>query len=462
MTNEWGYREGSSLLSSKYQIYISYIDSSSGFIYGKTQSYFPDISDTYIVINNQLSTYPDSDILATTAHEYHHASENSYDSIFALLSKKWVYEGSAAWMENEVTLKYFPTNYDAWFLGVMNEYMNTPYKDIADERSNNGYPSGQYWYFLADNTKINFNGTDMQRIVNRKVWEELSSYTWSDVNGAIDAALADAPSYYNSFDKSFKPFTRANYFKGSWYPNEINYIDDVYTISIDLNTAPHEVTKNSSVDADVHPIDHYGAEYFKITAPYSANVNITFGAEDSGANFYVRVYPGGIENNEIQVPLSDGIGSIITKATNIVVVVERLNDGGLFGTPSGNFTINTKISNYSRKLTINGTSAGAQTNYQMKFTVYNSSGTDTLGNVYLGGSARSDFGDLRFTKSDGVTLLDYWIESYTSGVSAVVWAEIDSIPASPGTADIYLYYGNPSATCASSGVATFDSTIYII
>ncbi len=110
---------------------------------------------------------------------------------------------------------------------------------------------------------------------------------------------------------------------------------------------------------------------------------------------------------------------------------------------------------YRKNLTITGTTAGAQTNYQMKLTVYNSSGTDSPGIVYLGGNARSDFGDLRFTKSDGVTLLDYWIESYTSGVSATVWVEVDSIPASPNTASIYLYYGNPSATSASNGPATF-------
>ncbi len=70
---------------------------------------------------------------------------------------------------------------------------------------------------------------------------------------------------------------------------------------------------------------------------------------------------------------------------------------------------------YRKQKTITGTTAGAQTNYQMKLTVYNSTGTDTPGNVYLGGNARSDFGDIRFTKSDGATLLDYWIESYTSG-----------------------------------------------
>ncbi len=110
---------------------------------------------------------------------------------------------------------------------------------------------------------------------------------------------------------------------------------------------------------------------------------------------------------------------------------------------------------YRKNLTIIGTTAGAQTNYQMKLTVYKASGTDTPGVVYLGGNVKDDFSDLRFTRSDGVTLLDYWIESYTSGVSAVVWVEVDSIPASPGTADIYLYYGNPSATSVSNGKNTF-------
>ncbi len=112
--------------------------------------------------------------------------------------------------------------------------------------------------------------------------------------------------------------------------------------------------------------------------------------------------------------------------------------------------------NYAKVKTITGTTAGAQTNYQMKLTVYKASGTDTPGVVYLGGNVKDDFSDLRFTKSDGVTLLDYWIESYTSGVSAVVWVEVDYIPASPGTVDIYIYYGNPSAAGASSGASTFD------
>lgn len=102
-----------------------------------------------------------------------------------------------------------------------------------------------------------------------------------------------------------------------------------------------------------------------------------------------------------------------------------------------------------------GTSAGAQTNYQLKLTVRKGSGIDVPGTMYLGSNVRDDFGDIRFTGSDGVTLLDYWVESYTPGGSAEVWVEVDSIPEGPGTADVYVYYGNPGVASASNGDATF-------
>ncbi len=86
---------------------------------------------------------------------------------------------------------------------------------------------------------------------------------------------------------------------------------------------------------------------------------------------------------------------------------------------------------YRKQITITGTTAGAQTNYQMKLTVYKGSGTDSGSNVYLNNHVQDDFDDIRFTKSDGTTQLDYWVESYTSGTSATVWVEFDSIPASP-------------------------------
>jgi len=41
---------------------------------------------------------------------------------------------------------------------------------------------------------------------------------------------------------------------------------------------------------------------------------------------------------------------------------------------------------------------------------------------------RTDFGDIRFTKSDGITELDYWMEEVVDGDYAVFWVKVPSIP----------------------------------
>ncbi|MEM5810201.1 MAG: DUF2341 domain-containing protein [Candidatus Aenigmatarchaeota archaeon] len=62
--------------------------------------------------------------------------------------------------------------------------------------------------------------------------------------------------------------------------------------------------------------------------------------------------------------------------------------------------------------------------------------------------ARLDYGDIRFTDSDG-TQLNYWQEA-----DGKFWVKVPSIPAS-STKTIYVYYGNPNATSASSFGNTF-------
>ncbi len=102
-----------------------------------------------------------------------------------------------------------------------------------------------------------------------------------------------------------------------------------------------------------------------------------------------------------------------------------------------------------------GTTAGPQTNYPLRLTVYKSDGIDTNTDIYLGTNVRDDFGDVRFTTSDETTLLNYWIETLVSGTSATIWVKIDSIPASPSTVIIYIYYNNPTQTSLSSSPNTF-------
>lgn len=76
--------------------------------------------------------------------------------------------------------------------------------------------------------------------------------------------------------------------------------------------------------------------------------------------------------------------------------------------------------------------------------------------VDCSGLCLSTFNDLRFTKADGISLLDYWIESVSGSTGskiATVWIEFDSIQTSNTT--FYMYYGNSRAEAYSNGDNTF-------
>jgi len=101
---------------------------------------------------------------------------------------------------------------------------------------------------------------------------------------------------------------------------------------------------------------------------------------------------------------------------------------------------------YRRPITIHENSGNKLTDYQVRI-VLNSSNFDF---------SKSDGSDVRFTDSDGLTLLDYWIEKWDSvSEEAIIWVKVPDIPAS-GTKTIYMYYGNPSASSLSNGSAVFE------
>jgi len=89
-------------------------------------------------------------------------------------------------------------------------------------------------------------------------------------------------------------------------------------------------------------------------------------------------------------------------------------------------------------------------------TGYSGTLTDYQVEVYVPyfSGMKGDFSDIRFTDSDKVTLLSYWIQEYAYKSYAIVWVKVPSIPAR-STKAIYLYYGNPSAISQSNGDATF-------
>jgi len=108
---------------------------------------------------------------------------------------------------------------------------------------------------------------------------------------------------------------------------------------------------------------------------------------------------------------------------------------------------------YRKSHIINSTD-GAGTNYQVKIKVHYDSGTDSGENVYLNEKCKTDFGDIRFTKSDGETELDYWMEEKEDSNYAIFWVEIvDDLSSSNVT--IYIYYGKSDASTTSNGDDTF-------
>ncbi|MEM4584643.1 MAG: DUF2341 domain-containing protein [Ignisphaera sp.] len=97
---------------------------------------------------------------------------------------------------------------------------------------------------------------------------------------------------------------------------------------------------------------------------------------------------------------------------------------------------------YRIPITITERSGNTLTDYQVLVTL------DTV-SLISQGKMRNDCGDIRFTDSDGITLLNYWIESGCNSANTRIWVKVPNIPANSNKT-IYLYYGNPSATSMSN------------
>jgi len=78
-------------------------------------------------------------------------------------------------------------------------------------------------------------------------------------------------------------------------------------------------------------------------------------------------------------------------------------------------------------------------------------------NAGLAANARADGYDLVFTSDDEVTKLNHEVEKYVAATGELVaWVKIPFLSSSVDT-DIYLYYGNPSATDQSNAAGVWDT-----
>ncbi len=102
--------------------------------------------------------------------------------------------------------------------------------------------------------------------------------------------------------------------------------------------------------------------------------------------------------------------------------------------------------NYRKAVTISNTGSSL-TDYQVQVTI------DTA-SLVTAGKLLSSCNDIRFTASDGSTVLNYWIESGCNTASTKIWVKIPSIAAGSNT--IYFYYNNTGASAVSNGLNTFN------
>jgi hypothetical protein len=106
---------------------------------------------------------------------------------------------------------------------------------------------------------------------------------------------------------------------------------------------------------------------------------------------------------------------------------------------------------YRKPIVINNTqNPNSLTDFQVSVII------DTT-SLITAGKMRPDCGDIRFTDSNGLTLINYWIESGINSSNTNVWVKIPLIPAS-STITIYTYYGNPGATSASNISGVLEAT----
>src|SRR5271157_3637925 len=98
--------------------------------------------------------------------------------------------------------------------------------------------------------------------------------------------------------------------------------------------------------------------------------------------------------------------------------------------------------------------AGAGANYDVMVTADYGYASNEGNTLYVNGSSRPDFGDVRFTAGDGTTLLNYWMENYVSGANATFWVQVPE-DLSASRQELYMYYGNPATSSLSDGSATF-------
>lgn len=149
------------------------------------------------------------------------------------------------------------------------------------------------------------------------------------------------------------------------------------------------------------------------------------------------------------IPSSITVHKGISDPGNDITYVYVADDGLVYKVTSENQTRSEWLQGwqYRKPVYITNTLPSNLNNYQVRIEL-NSSNFDFT-------KAKDDGSDLRFTLSDGSTLIPYWIQEWDSvNQRGIVWIKVPQIPAN-STVVIYMYYGNPAAVDESNGDKVF-------
>jgi hypothetical protein len=166
----------------------------------------------------------------------------------------------------------------------------------------------------------------------------------------------------------------------------------------------------------------------------------------------VTIMPGSFSTSTL-------VGSLIVDPTSTTVYTLTATNAS--GTATATTTINVSSNWYSvswlhrKPITINHDEVSPVASTTLtNFPVLINIASDTE----LSSFATSSGNDILFTAEDGITLLNYEIESYSSSTGALIaWVNIPSLSAASDT-QIYMYFGNAGATSSLQNASgTWDS-----
>jgi hypothetical protein len=320
--------------------------------------------------------------------------------------------------------------------------------------------------FIGDvDVSFGFNGVDQVKVVKSESWE-----TYDKVDKGKPQTVTDWKPLANQATKEAKDYQGAKKWESTkhsqkvekdklysvrfWVDlpfNGLNKVTGKYNVAIKPSNLSMEQAVAQNQIAILDP-------WYDSSWGYRKQFTVTGSTAGAQTNYQVKInvmYGAGADMTGLnQEP---AIGSYTADAGTSTI---GITDSQLTSAVD-DFYIGCTLYNITRALTGTVTDYAGATKTANCTAIAGQVATDTyyiigrVPTIWTDSKCATDFDDIRFTKSDGTTLLDAWLESSTASSIATIWVELDTLPASPATNTFYIYYGNSTVASNWSMTNTF-------